>query len=494
MRVTSLQLEALQLGMVYEMHHDGLSHAVGHGVYGGLNDRGEHQWWVEGYSLREYNERTPPTIDWKRTPMCNYIPQRHAFLSLEPVSDFESYVKNKMPKGVRKFFETLLQAPTFSVAPAEKYVCTSCNKVYIYKTALDKHIESGVCMKPEESDQHVCNACGKRYVRKGDLENHVLSGVCSSPSNNRSASLSSAPKKAYHCPHCKISLRSQAAMDIHVPLCELKNVGRIPAVISESTAPFPRYAAVTYPTQFPPLILEDLNEWARGQEPPDIDAHEKHDSEGEGQVKTDQLDGLNPMSLRKKRTVSGEHICKHCGQKFKVLGWFSKHEAACEGEVKRNSELASTYQNEEAAIKPAQEPVVCSKATSTMKGPPEDQGVQRKDSKPMELPNSVQRVVSRFWNPLDAEKGFTWSELESIGNKILGGTTFLRMHYKMRPGVQCTTELESMTVADGAMYVRAGEMWVHYPDPEFRTREHLDVTADCCILMVEELKSSIWGV
>jgi len=407
--------------MVYEMHHDGVSGACGHGVYGGLDSDGHPQWWVEGYSLREYNERTPPTIDWKRSPMCNYITQRHAFLSLEPVSNFEFYVKSKMPKGVRKYFETLLQAPTFAQAPAEKYACDSCGKVYIQQKSLDKHIKSGVCVK-------------------------------SSPSAVRSA------------------------------------------VRAQSTVPFPRYAVVTYPTQFPPLIPEDLNEWARGQEPPDIDAFEKNDSQEEGHVDVDQLVGALPGRMRKTRTVNGDHTCKHCGQKFKVLGWYSKHESACEGKMKRELDLASTHPNEEAAIKPAQEPVVRSKTTSSMKGPPEKQGVKRKDSKPMELPNSVQRVVSRFWNPIDAEKGFTWSELESIGNKILDGTTFLRLHYKMRPGVRCTTDLESMTVADGALYVRKGEIWVHYPDPDFCTREHLDVTADCCILMVEELKSSIWGM
>ena len=298
MRVTCIQLESLQVGMVYEMHHDGLSHACGHGVYGGLNESGDPQWWVEGYSLREYNERSPPAIDWKRTPMCNFIPQRHPFLKLECVSNFESYVKSKMPKGVRKFFESLL-GETFPVPAAEKHVCTSCGKVYIHKKALDNHIESRVCpgLLPEESHQHVCNACGKFYVRKGDLENHVKSGVCSSPSTLRSASFS-APKQVYRCPHCEISLRTQAAMDRHVPLCELKHVGRIPAVRSESTAPFPRYAAVTYPTQFPPLILEDLNEWARGQEPPDIGIDETNDSILDSiRVESEQLECLSPKKM-----------------------------------------------------------------------------------------------------------------------------------------------------------------------------------------------------
>ena len=113
-------------------------------------------------------------------------------------------------------------------------------------------------------------------------------------------------------------------------------------------------------------------------------------------------------------------------------------------------------------------------------------------SKPLPLPPAP-RVVKRTWRPAGTD--FTWSELCQIGDTIIMSSSFIRLHYTMRPvnglarqGVKWIDDTKTVIVADGALYLHKGDLWAYYSDSDFMSRENLDCTEDCSIFQVDELQ------
>jgi len=494
--ISDLKIEDLAVGMVCEVQFDGFQNC-GKAIYGGLSEDGQPRWWVEGYSLRQYNERDPPEIDWKKSPASAWPEARHRYLKIMPIDNFEKFVKKQMPPGVRQVMETMLGQKTFEEKP---HVCDNCQRKYVYKGDLDRHVASGVCSSPAPSIRSPsasiqvdgppfkCGTCSKVYVRAGDLRNHLASRSCEN-SAKRSVSMVE-PEAHFKCEHCLKSLPSQRQLLEHVQVCELSTVGRIPdfdPAVPVFGTQIPRHWGRDFAERM--VRLHEVEEQPREVHQNDVVV------DGE---RTDEVDTC--LRPRKKRVVADLNLeCKHCYRTFKQQASFHKHQASCaklseERSIRTESKMKERAEQNKSREPPKPGPTVATPA------PTSEQSIRKArygllNSKALLLPEESARIVTRSWLPHDAVAGFTWPELSDIGDDVIAnGSSFLRVHYTMRhgnslakEGIAWAGDTESVIVADGALYLRDGELWVHYQDPDYCTREHLDATEDCCILKVDEL-------
>ncbi|XP_058796156.1 zinc finger protein Gfi-1b-like, partial [Phymastichus coffea] len=79
-----------------------------------------------------------------------------------------------------------------------KYVCASCNKPYVYKGSLDRHV-SNECNNPTK---YACTACKRSYKYKRDLTRH-LTHECGK-------------EKTLICDICQFSTKRKVCMVIHM--------------------------------------------------------------------------------------------------------------------------------------------------------------------------------------------------------------------------------------------------------------------------------------
>ena len=135
-------------GMAYELLLNQEGQKCGWGVFGGLDDQGNGQWYLNGFSDRSTLRLTPPVIDWKRHPLF-HIPQQHRDnVRFSPVHEYERFLKVKLPKEIREHFQRMnppLPDPVLS--------CPHCSQKYTSKKHYATHVPLCAAKKKASEDK-----------------------------------------------------------------------------------------------------------------------------------------------------------------------------------------------------------------------------------------------------------------------------------------------------------------------------------------------------
>ena len=211
-------------GMAYELFLIQEDQKCGWGVFGGLDEQGNGQWYLNGFSDRSTLRLTPPVIDWKRHPLF-HIPQQHRDnVRFSPVHEYERFLKAKLPKEIRDYFQRInppLPDPILS--------CPHCLQTYTSKKHYATHVALCAEKKKVSAEKKAesplpatiltCPHCPQTYTNQKYYVTHVaLCAEKKKVSAEKKAKLP-LPAPILKCPHCPKKYTDRKYYDTHVALC-----------------------------------------------------------------------------------------------------------------------------------------------------------------------------------------------------------------------------------------------------------------------------------
>jgi len=215
-------------GMCYDLIHNGLGQRCGWGIFGGLSDDQTYGlWYVNLYSNREWFARSPPEIDWQRSPVPHLTNDIRNDVSFCSVADYERFMKLKVPKEIKDHFQR-----TLPVVPKPVLKCEHCNKVYVDQRSFLTHV--GQCEEKKKlaavkREKDIasrqadalppCPHCNRVFTIRSYYDAHVRQ--CETKVHEKTEKVPLDP-----CPHCSRVFTVRRHYEAHITQCEAKMLAK----------------------------------------------------------------------------------------------------------------------------------------------------------------------------------------------------------------------------------------------------------------------------